>query len=106
MPGERCPMLDYQPGLPFVDDEIPDYCRRHCEKAWDEAVSSNSLDGKYDVYPNWSPEECLHAGSIGFSHDAIAVVDEATRRYVVVDECEECGGEFGEQDYRYICKEV
>jgi hypothetical protein len=85
-------------------------CAELCEKRWAMAVIRNSVSGPCDNYKpveavidlTDSELQCSHV-SAEFSHDALTALDEHLRRYVLVDACEGCGDELGEQAYNFIC---
>lgn len=100
---EKCPLLNSPLGVPFIDERIPDFCRKHCEDRWDNAVKVYDLAGEYDTYSNLFTEECKHEGGIIYSHDAIVALGKQSREYVIVDMCEDCHAEYGEQSYKFEC---
>lgn len=104
--SERCPLLSYEYGLPFVDEKIPDFCREHCEDLWDDAVRKLDFDGAYDTYRSDFYDECSSHGADGFSHDGLTATSETKRSYAIVDLCSNCELEYGEQDYKFNCPKV
>lgn len=100
-----CPVSSAIEGVPFVDDKIPAQCRQLCEERWGQAVRSNPVDG-YDYYDDEAHRaSCERALTSGLenSHDGLVKGEGGEREYVLVDKCEACGIEVGEQAYAFQC---
>jgi len=100
--AERCPLLDIPEGVSPI--EIPEFCWEHCEALWDKAVRDNGTVSEYDVYQNilFGDSECRHE-NIGYSHSALMAIGGKQREYVIVDLCNDCEEEVGEQGYIFDC---
>lgn len=98
---ERCPLIAHI-GLPAIDEDIPDVCRESCEGRMDEATRGQPA-GEYVNYPNIHEQDCRHDGLLEYSHDALVAISRELRRYIIVDKCNDCNLEYGEQDYEFNC---
>ena len=95
---ENCPLSG---GKHAIGEKIPEFCRRHCEDRWGEAISKQILAGGYDHFGS-DPEGC--SGEVENSHDALQSVDDSpTRIYSIIDRCAEHDVELGEQGYQFNC---
>lgn len=103
---ERCPLLDSPFGIPFIDRDIPEVCIENCESLWDKALNEGKQVSQYDTYPNFSPENCTHEGTISYGHDSLVAVSLNLRLYTVTDYCDECTLEYGEKSYGSQCLNV
>jgi hypothetical protein len=82
--SEKCPL---EAGDHKIGD-IPEFCHKHCEQAWDA-----SIRGTHDI--DWYGVDCGHPDSeVETSHEALIKPDESSHReYVIVDQCANCGNE-------------
>lgn len=101
---ERCPLA----GGGMATGDIPDFCIEHCEKLWLKAIDDRQVDETYDIYgPGFFDDEagCRHEDTeLEYSHSGLQSLDDSARRiYAIVDQCESCKEEFGEQGYKFDC---
>ena len=78
---------------------IPDECLRRCERRWAAA------SGETDIYParNWDDEDiCPHPDSEP-TREHLYAKGLNNRRYVVVEECTDCGADIEETVYTFSC---
>ena len=90
----------------MYQEGIPDICQLQCEHLWDEAIQKDKVDGPYDMYDAEQHEkDCSVANisNIEYSSSALHKLKGSRRDYVIVDECQACGVEIGEQGYVFTC---
>lgn len=97
--SERCPLS----GGGIAIEDLPVFCRLHCEEKWSEAVRTGV--GETDDY-GASTEFCQHQRyGVVHSHESLQATDSSSDRfYAVVDKCEECETELMETSYIFQCQ--